>query len=791
MSIDTRQRNEQKYERKSVVAKEVLFITHTHFDPTWRRCFDRPAKKHGVTLRSYAEVEEAVINAWLGLASKGYTFNQGQAAVWRKYLERNPDKRDELKRRADEGKLNVVLAGEVTQDTVISTAEGLVRNFLVAMPFYREWVGEEHPGLKMAWLMDAFGNSPNYPQVLKGIGAEVACHTSYKPCPEDVWVGIDGTHIHCYDNAPAERTGTWKYHPPCPECKGSGCSACDNSGIAWAGGFVVDWIRPALDKAVEAEGDWATVRCTTEEVLPDEQLVDLISEYNEKHKGKCTVRFATFYDLYRKYLPKMQAYDKGRDDSPTEDLNPGMPGCLVTRIRMKQRVRSVAYKLTAAEAQLATKAWREGKPSAPPDELAPAWRNLAFCQFHDAVTGTHIDSAYAELMEMFDEAEATADAFLPATPQTARTETFSAVDDFPLTKRLGDSEVSFDRRGILAVLKDGRDLFGAVSPENDKRRGLRIAELALEADFGDAWGKRIPEWSGIGGADASVIPLGNYHDRVEASADAIRWHGIYDGGDPKVNKLEWSVTVRPSADGKRLDFETEVDWDTESRRLRVLVPVKSDEDSATYEVPFGFIDRKFQRDKIDYGHMTVDNQEYGALHWVRKSVDDQSGVALLNKGLPCNRWMPGRGFDLSLVRSPEWAFSAVTPSHYEFWDIDGQRDTGNHFFEYSLYPYTDRLSEGDLTRAGYDYNRPAPVAPPFCVEGDVVVTAWKLAEDGSGWILRVHEAAGRSTTLTLHFDGPREVTITDLLERPQGDSVRTARFETPLHKHGILTVLVR
>ncbi len=147
--------------------------------------------------------------------------------------------------------------------------------------------------------------------------------------------------------------------------------------------------------------------------------------------------------------------------------------------------------------------------------------------------------------------------------------------------------------------------------------------------------------------------------------------------------------------------------------------------------------------------------------------------------------------DLSLLRSPEFAFSVVEPGSYEFWDIDGQRDSGEHLFEYSLFPYTDALPAGELVRLGYAYNLPAPLQPPFAVNGDVVVTAWKTAEDGSGWILRLQERRRRRHTVTLAFNEAREVTVTNLLEQPQTAPQHGAEFSIPLHRHGILTLHIR
>jgi len=576
-------------------------------------------------------------------------------------------------------------------------------------------------------------------------------------------------------------------------------------------GVFVKWMRPGLENTIEKDADWIATMATTEEGLPDEGVVTMVEELNALHEGSCTIRFATIADAYARCRAELlAAAEDTAADAPPLDLNPAMPGCMVSRIRMKQRIRSIAYKLVTAEAALATSAWNEGTPLPQPEELTDAWRNLVFCQFHDAVTGTHIDTAYTELMEMMDAAEQCADALLgveethpsgkeschsvghalracrgrlgePALPVT----TPASPSELPL----GDFVVHYDLQGILSIRLNGEDPWFRTDESGcDFRRPLRVGELTIEADFGDAWAKRWPQGSGISW-DSSLVYLGDYNTAVETMPNAIRWRGEYTGGDPKIHTLAWTVTVRPSSDGRALEFTTDVDWDTASRRLRMVVPMRSDDSTATFEVPFGHIDRTHDHEKINHGELTPDSQEFGALHWVRKDLGDRKGVALLNRGLPCHRYIKGE-LDLSLVRSPEHCFSANLTVHYDFWDLDGLRDTGQHRFEYALLPYADGLSAGDLVRRGYAYNRPAPVEPPFRIKGDVVVTAWKPSENGEGWILRVQDAGGEGTEVTLEFDQPRTVTRTDLLERPQDEPVTATTHAIPLHKHGILTVLI-
>ncbi|HEY8965730.1 MAG TPA: glycoside hydrolase family 38 C-terminal domain-containing protein [Candidatus Methylacidiphilales bacterium] len=772
--------------------KDILFVPHPHFDPVWRRCFDRPARRHGVTVRSYAEVEALCIDTWLEIAPDGYPFNDGQTAIWRKYLEKNPGKREALRREARRGTLDLVRAGEVVPDTNMPTAEGLVRNFLLAQPLYEELAGPDHPGLKLAWLEDAFGHSANYPQILKGVGAEVACATTYRVCPGPVWTGIDGTSILCYDYYPAIRMAGVEKHPPCPDCSGKGCKACDGTGMRLFEGYDVEKVQNALEEAASRPGDWIVVSYLTEELLPDRRMAGILDDFNRRHAGKAKARFANPSGVYERYLPELKkALAKTKDPKPTLELNPAMPGCMVSRIRCKQRTRGIAYLLMAAEARLATRSWAQKKPAAPSRALTEAWRDVCFNQFHDAITGTHIDTAYDELMEMLDRAEKTGRRLLKQTgaapaPQAAPPVFKPILRKGPQSATWGPFRLTYDKTGIHSILMGKEDVFGVLPGWTVQKRPVRIGELVLDADFGDAWGQRIADF----GADR--LPLGDFHDTVEAAPRALRWTGRYRGGDPKVAKLSWRVTASLSEDGRRIDFATEVDWDTSSRRLRALFPVASQEADAAYEIPFGFIRRTYDPAKLDYGQWRANTMEFPALHWVHREVSPRSGVAILNRGLPCFRWKPGC-FDLSLLRSPEWAFCSVEPAHYEFWDIDGQRDTGRHRLEYSLWPYADGRNLGghELTAAGYAYNRPEPLALPFRIEGDAIITAWKEAEDGSGWIVRLQNTTGRPATAVLSFDDKVEATEVDLLERPEGAPRRASIHRVSLRRHGIATRLLR
>jgi len=777
------------------MARQVFIIPHNHFDPTWRRCFDRVAVKHGVTVRGYAEVEDHVLTRWLALAEAGYPNTEGQMSVLRAYLRKHPEAFDTLRALAHSGQFACVLAGETVQDSNIPTGEGLIRNFLAVWPEYCALVGEEHPGLKLAWLEDAFGNNANYPQILRGVGAEVACMTSYRRCPDPVWVGIDGAKILCLDTVPMHYVGSVEKHPPCPQCQGVGCATCDQTGLAFFPPIPRDQARESLHRAALDPADIAFVYVGGEETLPDPGLFVLLEEMRTTHPG-VTVTLGTMADLYAALAPHLAETLAGWGETPTMELNPAMPGCMVTRIKTKQRARALSYHLVAAEAELARDAWQRGQPTTPPVDLNCAWQQVAFSQFHDSITGTHIDQGYAEVQEMLDAVEQTAAHYLPR-PIPPPDENFvpAAAGVHGLTEvapgswRLvwGAHTLTVARTGILELRTNGEDLCG-VLPYGRLRRPFCIGELVLEPDYGDAWGTRIETF--ISPADNwARIPLGDYQTGIAVADGALRWEGVYTGGDTMVAALAWTVTLRPGADGA-LHFTTDVRWDTHSRRLRVLFPVATQHPTATYEIPFGFIARTYDPAQINFSQWAAHQMEFPTQNWASQWLDDARGVAVLNRGLPCYRWQPGY-FDVSLLRSPEWQFSIVEQIHYEFWDHDGQRDSGEHQFHYALLPFTDHRTPGALTRTGYAFNAKGPWQLPCTLEGDVAVTAWKLAEDGKGWILRLYDAGGEGAAATLEFPAPVTITETDLLERPLLGTSRTgAAFTCPIHRHGILTLRI-
>src|SRR3972149_2090743 len=126
--------------------KPILFIiTNNHFDPTWRRCWDRRFTWNGQTFVSYADIEEYYMLDNLAMARlhPEYKFEAEFTLVVRKFLERHPEKMEELHQLAQEGRFAVTGGGEVIVDTNMILGESMVRNYLYGLLWVEKTLGQK------------------------------------------------------------------------------------------------------------------------------------------------------------------------------------------------------------------------------------------------------------------------------------------------------------------------------------------------------------------------------------------------------------------------------------------------------------------------------------------------------------------------------------------------------------------------------------------------------------------------------------------------------------------------
>ncbi len=207
------------------------------------------------------------------------------------------------------------------------------------------------------------------------------------------------------------------------------------------------------------------------------------------------------------------------------------------------------------------------------------------------------------------------------------------------------------------------------------------------------------------------------------------------------SKFSQDITLYAGSD--QVDVSNDVDWHETHVLLKAAFPLAASSNMATYEIPYGTIERPTTRDNS----FEKAKFEVPAMRWADLG-DGSHGFSLINNS-KYGYDARGNVLRLTLLRSPVWP--------------DPEADRGHQHFTYALYPHAGNWKQAMSVRHGYEYNyglraMQVPVHPGSMplehsfvqVKGDnVVLTAVKKNEDGQNLILRFYEWAGESGTVTL------------------------------------------
>jgi alpha-mannosidase len=245
-------------------------------------------------------------------------------------------------------------------------------------------------------------------------------------------------------------------------------------------------------------------------------------------------------------------------------------------------------------------------------------------------------------------------------------------------------------------------------------------------------------------------------------------------------------------DWDQIDIENDIDWHEHHVLLKAAFPLAATSKFATYEIPYGAIERPTTRDNS----WEKAQFEVPAMRWADLSgagADGKvRGLSILNQ----NKYgydAAGNVLRLTLLRSATWP--------------DPDADQGHHHFRFALYPHAGTWKDAMTVRHGWEYDYPLeavvttahagslPAEHSFAsVEPDnVVLTAVKKAEDAKGLIFRVYEWAGKQSKVEFEVPpGATSATVTNLMEEPEGDplAVDGDVVKAPIHPYEILTVRV-
>jgi alpha-mannosidase len=252
------------------------------------------------------------------------------------------------------------------------------------------------------------------------------------------------------------------------------------------------------------------------------------------------------------------------------------------------------------------------------------------------------------------------------------------------------------------------------------------------------------------------------------------------------SKFVQDITLYAGLD--RVDVVNDIDWHETHVLLKAAFPLAASSDHATYEIPYGSIERPTTRNNS----WEAAKFEVPALRWADLG-DSAHGFSLINDSK--------YGYDakdnvlrISLLRSPTWP--------------DPDADRGHHHFAYALYPHTADWKKALTMRRGYEFNSQLKAWPveahtgtwrgeqSFLTVGreNVVLTAMKKTEDGDALLFRFYEWAGKKSVVNLSVPaGGVSATLTNLMEQPEGSPLKISpdgKVAVPIGPFEIISVRV-
>jgi alpha-mannosidase len=742
---------------------EAAMTGHAHIDLAWLWPYEETRRK---LRRSFSTALALMAQA------PEFRFNQSSAHFYAQVEQDDPALFAAIKARVATGQWEPIGGMWVEPDANMPCGESLARQILYGQRYFERAFGQRH---RVCWLPDCFGFSPALPQLLRqgGIDSFLTIKVTWSETnkfPHDLfwWEGLDGSRVlaHTFDNPISGYNGEAR----------PGCVA-----PTWAN-FRAKTRHPETLVAI-GYGDGGGG--------PTPQWVD-----NERLMRELPALPRARWARVDEFFARAHASAAAQPATPTwrgEIYLELHRATLTTQSGVKRRHRRAEAALIAAETA-ASLAHLLGAPA--PQSLEPHWRVLLKNQFHDILPGSSV-------REVYQDAEAELDAVIAAGRAEQQRALAALADELPkgaLDDALVIVNPSLSARPLRLTLDDN-DFVAA--DESIPPLGVKVvSRAALRPPAGLSIDQRRLENAtlrieiGEDGTIASLIhkPTGREalagrgnqlwlypHDKprawdawdVEEDYDqrgeewrAVDSLAIVENSPHRVAlrvERTWRSsrvvqTYALSANGRRLDIETFVDWRDRHVLLRSLTPANVRAERAAFECAFGVVTRPTHRntswDEAQFevaGHRFADLSEPGF------------GLALLNDA-KYGHSARDNVLGLSLVRSP------VYP--------DPLADEGEQRFAYALMPHAGAWHEGGVREEAEDLNQPlliglarglapATLAPLGCDGLAAGLGALKPAEDGDGLILRVYEPAGARGRFAHRLpEGWRDAGPADLLEQP-------------------------
>jgi alpha-mannosidase len=600
----------------------------------------------------------------------------GQAIVLEDYVELRPEQEERLRALLAAGRLEVG-PSYVLPDEILVGGESLVRNLLLGRRVCRRFGVEPSAA---GYYPDSFGHPAQMPQILAGFGIETFLFS------RGLGDQIDDLGVSFRWRAGSAEVVACQMLPH-----------YDNFARLVTADDAAERVEGIVERFGALAGETIVLANGSDHLPIQPQLPEICTELERRYGTRFRIGRYSEFAPSREGLP---AYEGELVGSRLQNL---LRGVNSTRMYLKQANEAAERRLLTVETIAALRTLRDSTPF-PAAEVRLAWRDLLRNHPHDSICGCSCDEVHRDMLMRYEQLDRT----IEQIERDALGVGGALVNSLPYRRTRGGVElVGFEgRRAGNSLLPAGLEL------------GRDLLWFEDEPDVGDLY---------------TFCPGGPVR---RAELVGSRMDGDTLHLEHELPGIRIATVARAVLD--RIEVRTTVENDARDHRLRVVFPAAGDEVRA--ESQFAVVRRPLEppAPRAEWVEPPVRTAHtLGAVALGR--------LALLAKGLP-EYEAAADALRLTLLRCagtisrPNGLPTRPLAAGPDLPTPDGQC-RGTHVFEYALRFDAEQLSDAELVRARQDYVTDFlvgdPFEPPFELEGDVVFSCLKGAEDGDGLVLRV------------------------------------------------------
>jgi alpha-mannosidase len=682
-----------------------LVVPHTHWDREWYVPFE-------------------VFRLWLGgvvdrvldtleqdESFMSFTLD-GQAILLEDYLELRPEHEHRLRALLAEGRLEVG-PWYVLPDELLVGAESLVRNLLLGRRVCRRFGVEPTVA---GYEPDSFGHPQQLPQVLAGFGLRTFLFS------RGLGDEIDDVGVVFRWRAAGAEVVAFQFLPHYDNFARV-TSVDDAAGR-------IERIVERFGALLERSGRSTILLANGSDHLPVQpELPSLCTELQARVGAP--VQIGRYADIE----PADAGLPVHEGELVSSRLQNVLRGVNSARIYLKQANERAERRLLGAETAAALRALRAGTPF-PAADVRLAWRDLLRNHPHDSICGCSCDEVHRDMLVRYEQL----DRLVAVLERDALGVGQAAVNVLPYrrVRLFGDELVALDGftgRHAAAVpspeelvrmeVDDGGAL--SITDVRSGRGALGLLGFEDEPDVGDLY---------------TFCPDGPVRRAELTSVRVVRDDALVHELllEHELPGLQIETLARVVRGLPRVELRTTVGNGATDHRLRVHFAALAEDRTVRAEGQFAVIQRPLE-------------PRPPRTQWVEPPAETQhtlgavacGPLALFTKGLP--EYQAGRdGIRLTLLRCvgtisrPPGLATRPLAAGPDVQTPDAQCP-GTHVFEYALRVDAAELTDAALVRAAQDYRSDFLAGDafeaPIGIEGDVVFSSLKGAEDDDGLVLRV------------------------------------------------------